>query len=111
MTELTSPSPSRPGGGGSSPEDESRTESKPISTSGPCSPSAEGIASRKTSEIGPSSPAGCPASAAMVAAAVRASLMLVLSLPVDQGSIRGCSGSGAAGWLSTITASSSPASE
>ncbi len=89
MSGLTSPSSSRSGGGGSSPEEESLTESKPISTSGPCSPSAEGIASLKMSVSGPSSPAGRSTSSETVTPAVRASLMLVLAVLVDQGSISG----------------------
>ena len=53
----------------------------------------------------------CRVSEETVAAAVRASLMLVLSVPVDQGTTSGCTRSESAGWLSTIAASSSAASE
>ena len=55
---------------------------------------------------GPGSPAGSPASSERVALAVSARAALVLCGPLDQGISNGGEGSGAAGWLITIAASS-----
>ena len=101
---------SLPGSIGSSPSEESRTAGSPALTSGPCSPSPAGRASLKRSASGPSSPAGVAASFETVAFAVSSSWLAVLCGPVDQGITSGATGSAAAGWLSTIAASSSPAS-